>query len=91
MSNTEAILKNFRDVSLNAKDSTKQMFVAAVRSKKLTLSDAQLALVFQIIDAGIDNAWGNSEKMMKNVIAKAITEPAATTPATKAPANPKKK
>jgi hypothetical protein len=90
MPNTEAILKNFRDVALNAKDSTKQMFVAAVRSKKLTLSDAQLALAFQIIDAGIDNAWGNSEKMMKNVIAKAVTDPTPVSP-TKASPSPKKK
>ena len=72
MSNVDVILKNFRDVSMNARDSIKQMIVSAKKTNRLNIKDQELTLLFQIIDSGIDNAWGNSEKVMRNVINKNI-------------------
>jgi hypothetical protein len=62
--NSTKILKTFREVSLMAKDNLKQSLALA----KLTVSDDDMNMIYQLIDSSLDNAWSNSENTIKRLL-----------------------
>lgn len=61
----DSILRNFRNVSFASGDAIKQEIATAVMNKQLTLTDKDITLLYQIIDANISNVIGNSEKSLR--------------------------